>query len=97
MAKSFLHSYCEFLRGLLHLYKIELVHLNPNFILQIIIFFNLCECYLAIHPNFPLFKHYFFLKYHTSAAKRKFIGGVGIQSRPIRDFLDLPLNTSLKR
>jgi hypothetical protein len=68
---------CEFLCGLLHHYKIELLHLNPNFILQIIIFVHLCECYLAIHPNFLLFKHYFFLKCQPSDAKREIIGGVG--------------------
>jgi hypothetical protein len=38
----------EFLCGLLHYYKIELVHLNPNSILQIVIFVQLCETYLAI-------------------------------------------------
>jgi hypothetical protein len=87
---------CEFLRDLLHHYKIELVHLNPNSILQIAAFVHLCECYLAVHPNFSLFKHYFFLKHQPTAAKRKIIGGVGIQSRPHRDFLDLPLKYSLK-
>jgi hypothetical protein len=69
---------CEFLCGLLHYYKIELVHLNPNSILQIIVFVHMCETYLTIHPNFPLFKHYFFLKYQLSAAKHKVIGGVGL-------------------
>jgi hypothetical protein len=87
---------CEFLCGLLHHYQIELVHINPNSILQIAIFVHLCKCYLTIHPNFPLFKHYFFLKYQPSAAKRKVIGGVDIQSRPHCNFLDLPLKTSLK-
>jgi hypothetical protein len=54
---------CKFLCGLLLYYKIELVHLNLNSILQIAAFVHLCETYLAVHPNFPLFKHYFFLKY----------------------------------
>jgi hypothetical protein len=49
----------EFLYCLLHHYKIELVHLNPNLILQIVVFVYLCETYLIVHPNFPLFKHYF--------------------------------------
>jgi hypothetical protein len=52
----------KILHSLLHHYKIELVHLNPNSILQIAIFVNLCECYLVIHHNFPRIKHYFFLK-----------------------------------
>jgi hypothetical protein len=54
---------CDFLQGLLDHYQIELVHLNPNSILQITIFVHLCEAFLGISPNFPLFKSYFFLKY----------------------------------
>jgi hypothetical protein len=37
---------CEFIRGLLHYYQIEPVHLNNNSILQITIFVHLCEAYL---------------------------------------------------
>jgi hypothetical protein len=51
---------CDFLRGLLDHYQIELVHLNPNSILQITIFVHLCEAFMGISPNFPLFKNYFF-------------------------------------
>jgi hypothetical protein len=58
---------CEFLCGLLYHYQIELVHLNPNPILQIVIFVHLCEAFLAVPPNFPLFKNYFFLEYQPSA------------------------------
>lgn len=43
----------DFFRGLLHYYKIELVHLNPNSILDIAIFINLCEAFLGI-PRLPL-------------------------------------------
>jgi hypothetical protein len=64
---SFQHGFrlpvYDFLCGLLDHYQIELVHLNPNSILQIIVFVHLCEAYLGIPPNFPLFKNYFFLKY----------------------------------
>jgi hypothetical protein len=74
---------CEFLHGLLHYYYIELIHLNPNSILQIIIF---------VH----LFKHYLFLKYQLSVANWKVIGGVGIQTHPHSDLLDLLMKTSLK-
>jgi hypothetical protein len=61
-------SVCDFLCGLLDHYKIELVHLNPNSILQIAVFIHLCEAFLGIPPNFPLFKNYFFLKYQPSVA-----------------------------
>jgi hypothetical protein len=69
---------CDFLRNLLDHYQIELVHLNPYSILQITVFIHLCEAYLGIPPNFPLFKNYFFLKYQPSAANRKVIGGIGL-------------------
>jgi hypothetical protein len=80
---------CDFLRGLLDHYQIELVHLNPNSILQIAVFVHLCEAFLIIPPNFPLFKNYFFLKYQLSAINRKVIGGVGLQTHPHVGFLDL--------
>jgi hypothetical protein len=85
----------DFLRGLLNHYQIELVHLNPNSILQISVFVHLCEAYLGIQPNFPLFKNYFFLKYQPSATNQKVIGGVGLQTHPRGSFLDLPLKNSL--
>jgi hypothetical protein len=68
----------DLLRGLLDHYQIELVHLNPNSILQIANFVHLCEAYLGIPPIFPLFKNYFFLKYQSSAANQKVIDGVGL-------------------
>jgi hypothetical protein len=86
----------DFLRGLLDHYKIELVHLNPNSILQISVFVHLCEAFLGIPPNFPLFKNYFFLKYQPSASNRKVIGGVGLQTRPRAGFFDLPIKTLLQ-
>jgi hypothetical protein len=49
---------CDFFRGLLHHYQIELVHLNPNSIHQIAIFINHCEAFLGIPRSFPLFKNY---------------------------------------
>jgi hypothetical protein len=87
---------CEFLRGLLHHYEIELVHLNPNSIFQIAIFVHLCEAFLGVPLNFSLFKSYFILKYQPVLIKRKVIGGVGLQTCPRSDFLDLPMKTSLK-
>jgi hypothetical protein len=81
----------DFLCSLLDHYQIELVHLNPNSILQIAVFVHLCEAYLGIPPNFSLFKNYFFLKYQSRVANQKVIGGVGLQPRPHAGFLDLPL------
>jgi hypothetical protein len=44
----------DFLRGLLHFYCIELVHLASNSITIISTFINLCEAYLGIAPHFHL-------------------------------------------
>jgi hypothetical protein len=87
---------CKFLRDLHHHYEIELVYLNPNSILQIAIFVHLWEGFLGVHPNFPLFKSYFLLKYQPSADEMKVIGGVGLQTRPHNGFLGLSMKTLLK-
>jgi hypothetical protein len=43
-----------FFRGLLDFYELNLMHLNPNSILQISIFVHLCEAFLGILPHFGL-------------------------------------------
>jgi hypothetical protein len=87
---------CDFFCGLLDHYQIELVHLNPNSILQITIFVHLCKAFLGIPPNFPLFKNYFFLKYQPSAANRKVIRAVGLQTRSRANFFDLLMKSSVQ-
>jgi hypothetical protein len=52
----------DFLCGLLHFYRIELVHLAPNSITIIATFIHLCEAYLGITPHFHLWRHFFKLK-----------------------------------
>jgi hypothetical protein len=78
----------DFLRGLLDHFWIELVHLNPNSILEIVIFIHLCKAFLGIPPNFPLFKNYFFLRCQSSVADHKVIGVWVFESafRPLVDF-----------
>jgi hypothetical protein len=44
----------DFLRGLLHFYRIELVHLAPYSITIIVTFVHLCEAFLGITPHFHL-------------------------------------------
>jgi hypothetical protein len=43
----------DFVCGLLHHYKIELVHRNPNSIIQISIFVHLCEAFIDIPRALP--------------------------------------------
>ena len=49
----------KFLQGLLHYYKIELQHLNPNRIQHMVAFVALCEGFLGISPHFDLWWHFF--------------------------------------
>ena len=49
----------KFLRRLLHFYKIELQHLNPNRIQHMAMFIALCEGFLGIIPHFDLWRYFF--------------------------------------
>ena len=49
----------KFLQGLLHFYKIELQHLNPNGIQHMAAFIALCEGFLGISPHFDLWRYFF--------------------------------------
>ena len=49
----------RFLRGLLHYYKIEVQHLNPNGIQHMAAFVALCEGFLGISPHFDLWRYFF--------------------------------------
>ena len=50
-------STSPFFHGLLDFYDKNLAHLNPNSILQISIFVNLCEAFLGIIPHFGLWRY----------------------------------------
>ena len=52
---------CDFLRGLLFFWGVQLHHLTPDSILHIAILVQLCEAFLGIHPQFDLFKSLFSL------------------------------------
>jgi hypothetical protein len=42
---------CSFFWGLLHLYRLELHHVNPNSICHIAIFIHFCEAFIEIEPH----------------------------------------------
>ena len=44
---------------MLHFYKIELQHLNPNEIQHMAAFITLCEGFLGISPHFDLWRYFF--------------------------------------
>jgi len=87
---------CDFLRGLLFFYGIELVNLNPNSILLIAIFVHFCEAFLGIPPHAGLFKHFFYIRPFPGVAQRHVLGGTNFQARLGRRFLDIPFKSSLK-
>jgi hypothetical protein len=68
----------DFLRGLLHFYCIELVHLAPNLITIIATFIHLYEAYLGIAPHFHLWCHFFELK---KTGKGVVVGSVSFMLR----------------
>jgi len=57
-----------FFRGLLFFYGLEVTHLKPNSIVQIMIFIHLCEAYLGIAPHFNLWRVLYHLKGYPSPA-----------------------------
>jgi hypothetical protein len=68
----------DFLHGLLHFYRIELVHLALNSITIISTFIDLCEAYLGIAPHFHLWRHFFKLK---KTGKGVVVSNVGFMLR----------------
>jgi len=73
----------RFLRGLLHYYKIEPQHLNPNEIQHIAAFVALCEGFLGISPHFDLWWNFFVVTLQKNREKKEELntpmGCTGIQ------------------
>ena len=73
---------CDFLRGLLFFWGIQLHHLTPDSNLHIAIFVQLCEAFLGIHPHFDLFKSLFSLNPYPNLRNIARVGGADLQFRP---------------
>jgi hypothetical protein len=80
----------DFLRGLLHFYRIKLVHLVPNSITIISTFVHLYEANLGIAPHFHLWRHFFELK---KTGKGMVVGSVDFMLRRNMksEYIDLTL------
>ena len=70
-----------FFHGLLHWFGIELIHLNPNWIIHIAIFIHLGEAFLGIHPYFNIFRYFLIRKPSQKDGKISVVGGAGLQLR----------------
>ena len=71
----------DFLRGLLFFYELELIHLDPNSILQLSLYIHLCEAILGIDPHFHLWRHLF----HVVPDQSTVVGGATFQLRQGRE------------
>lgn len=87
---------------LLHHYKLELQHLNPNGLLHVTTFITFYECFLGVQANFLLWV-YFFTMHIESFPSLHGEGGAPIGSTGIRlrlgegrDYFDVPSVTSNK-
>ena len=69
---------CDFLRGLLFFWDIQLHHLTPDSILHIAIFVQLCEVFLGIYPHFDLFKSLFSLNLCPNLRSIAKVGGADL-------------------
>jgi hypothetical protein len=87
-----------FFRGLLDFYHLNLTHLNPNSILQVSIFVNLCEAYLGILPHFGLWKYLYHCRPGMVGGQHQLVGGASLEMRRWRkiEYLDIPLKDSIK-
>jgi hypothetical protein len=56
---------------LLHHYRIELQHLNPNGTQHILAFITLYEGYLGIEPHFELWKYFFAIELQNKKSEKK--------------------------
>jgi hypothetical protein len=69
----------RFFRGLLDFYSLNLTHLNPNSILQIVILMHLCEAYLGISPHFGLWKYLHHCKPEMAGGHHQVVSGASLE------------------
>jgi hypothetical protein len=87
-----------FFHGLLDFYSLNLTHLNPNSVLQIVVFVHLCEAFLGILPHFELWKYLYHYWLQMAGGQHQLVGGASLELRRGRkvEYLDIPLKASIK-
>jgi hypothetical protein len=88
-----------FFHGLLDFYSLNLTHLNPNSMLQVVVFVHLCEAFLGILPHFGLWKYHYHCQPGMAGGQQQLVGGASLELRRGRktQYLDIPLKDSIKR
>jgi hypothetical protein len=87
-----------FFRGLLDFYSLNLMHLNPNFVLQVAVFVHLCKAFLGILPHFGLWKYLYHCRSGMAGGQHQLVGGADLELHQGRktEYLDIPLKDSIK-
>jgi hypothetical protein len=77
---------------------LNLIHLNPNFILQVAIFVHLCEAFLGILPHFRLWRYLYHCRPEMARGQHQLVGGASLEIRRGRkvEYLDIPLKDNIK-
>jgi hypothetical protein len=91
-------SASHFFHGLLDFYSLNITHLNPNSVLQIVVFVHLCEAFLRILPHFGLWKYLYHCRLGMAGGQHQLISGASMELRRGRKvkYLDIPLKDSIK-
>jgi hypothetical protein len=63
-----------FFRGLLDFYSLNLTHLNPSFVLQIVVCIHLCEAFLGILPHFGFCKYLYHCRPEMAGGQHQLVG-----------------------
>jgi hypothetical protein len=87
-----------FFRGLLVFYCLNLTHLNPNFVLQIVVFVHLYEAFLGILPHFGLWKYLYHCRPGMAGGQHQLVGDASLELHRGRkaEYLDIPLKDNIK-
>ena len=92
----------KFLQGLLHYYKVELQHLNPNGIQHIATFVTLCEGFLGISPHFDLWRYLFTINLSKKRVGKQELSvstgcvSIHLRNNRVNEYLSMRLSTSNK-
>jgi hypothetical protein len=87
-----------FFRDLLDFYSLHLTHLNPNYVLQIVVFVHLCEAFLGILPHFGLWKYLYHCRLRMARGHHQLVSDASLELRRGRkiEYLDIPLKDNIK-
>jgi hypothetical protein len=87
-----------FLRGLLDFYSLKITHLNPNSVLQVVVFVHLCEAFLGFFQHFGLWNYLYHCRSGMAGGQHELVGGASLELRRGRktEYLDIPLKDSIK-